>query len=59
MTYVDCQLGRVGARNEVGGSEQIEKLFPGQPLPAADDFILHHCDVGGWSAECDGPQLQE
>ena len=52
-------LGRVGAGNQVGRGEQIEKVGVGQPPPPLDDLVPHHRDVRGRSAEGGHPQAQK
>lgn len=52
-------LSRVWARNQVGCAEQIKKFLIAQPVALLDDFIVHHRDMRGWSAECGGTEPQE
>jgi hypothetical protein len=59
ITNVDRHFGRVGTRDEIGRSEQIEELFVGQPLATHDDLIVHEPNVRGWSAEGGQAELEE
>lgn len=59
MADVDGHFGGVRAGDEVGGAEEIEEFGFGEPLAAADDFILHHGNVGGGSTKGGEAKLEE
>jgi hemerythrin-like domain-containing protein len=46
-------LRRVRARDEIGGSQQIEKLLARERSQSPHDFALHHRDVRGRTSEGD------
>src|SRR5690606_688056 len=56
---MDRHLRGVGARNQIRGPDEIEKVLPGEPAAAVDDLVLHHRDVRGRSAERDHAERQK
>src|SRR5690606_1479013 len=59
MTTVHCHFRRVRTGNQVGGANQIEEVFTGNPLALLYDFVLHHRDVRCRSAEGNAPEPEE
>ena len=59
MAEVDGQLGRVGARDQVGGAHQVDEPLVGQPLPALDQLLAHHRGVRGRPTEGHHAQPEE
>ena len=56
---VDREFGRIGAREQVHCTQQVEKLLIRHPAPPPDHLVAHQGNVGRWSAEADHPQLEE
>ncbi len=52
-------LGGVWPGNQVGRTEQVEKLLTREPRATPDDFILHHGDVRRRAAEGGGAQFEK
>ena len=59
VAQVDRQLGRVGSGDEVGGAYQVDEPVVVEPAPPHHDFVAHHRDVRGGSAEANRSQLEE
>jgi len=45
ISDVDGQFTGAGPWNQIAGPEQVEKLLTREPLPTANEFVLHHSDV--------------
>src|SRR5262249_27452264 len=58
-TYENRQLGRAWPRNEIGRAQAVEEVLLGNPMPLANDLILHHGNVGGGATEGDGAKLKK
>jgi hypothetical protein len=56
---MDCQLGGVRTRNEIGGTDEVQELAVVDPTAAAHDFVAHHRDVRSRAAEAEHSQPQE
>ena len=52
-------LKGVWAGDQVGHAQDVEELFPWQPLSPLDTLVFHHRDGCGRAAEANGAQLQE
>jgi hypothetical protein len=52
-------LGRVRARDQVGGAEEVEELGASQPVSPGDDLLFHHADVYCGAADGCRAQLEE
>jgi hypothetical protein len=53
------QLRGIGAGNQRGDADQVEKLFLGQPAAALDHLVFHHGGMRRRAAEADRAQLEE
>src|SRR5258708_8079557 len=56
---MDRQFAGAGTGNQIACAEEVEKLFAGEPFPAADQLIFHDGDMRRRSAKCGDPQAQE
>jgi hypothetical protein len=59
MADMDCQLGGVWTRNNIGCAKQIEKLVMPQPTPPPHDLVFHHRYMRSRTAERSGTESQE
>ena len=53
---VDRQLRRIGSRQEVHRTHEVEEFVPAEPPPPADHFLLHQRDVRRRPPEADGAE---
>ena len=54
---MDHHFGRIGAGDQIGGADEVEKMFSGQPLAPRHGLIFEHGDVAGGPPEADDSQF--
>src|SRR5690606_22644290 len=59
MTAMHGHFGRIGTRDQIGGSHKIQEVLTTHPFPASHYFFLHHCDMSRRPAKSYKAQLQE